>query len=45
VKKEILASLTLSHPWRQNVLIVKKVASRCPAESRSRQDVAYTIEF
>jgi len=50
VKKEILAFLMSSRPWRQvvsinrwrqDVLSVKKVASRCPASSRSRQDAAY----
>jgi len=50
VKKEILASLMSNRPWRQvvsinswrqDVLSVKKVGSRCPASSRLRQDVAY----
>jgi len=29
--------------WRQDVLSVKKFASRCPASSRSRQDVVYAV--
>jgi len=50
VKKEILASLTSSHLWRQvvssnswhqDVLSIKKVASRCLVSSRPHQDVAY----